>query len=48
MFSTIRMRVAALGLLLSGIAVGVAGAQVVAKFQRVGSTSTAVRPMRAV
>ena len=42
MFNTIGMKSAALGLLLllTGVAVGVAGAQIAGTFQRTGSTST--------
>jgi hypothetical protein len=40
MFSTTGKKVAALGLLWSGIVVGVAGAQVAATFHRVGSTTS--------
>lgn len=40
MFSTRGMKAAALGLLLSGVVVGVAGAQITTRFQRVGSTTT--------
>jgi hypothetical protein len=42
MFSTRGTKAAALGLLLSGVVVGVAGAQVATRFERVGSTTTGV------